>query len=99
MLHGAAVQTLCQLDRVKRQLKQPYASKETIAASISRLEHGLRKQAQVGARRPPGANMVHFTCKRMCWAWLLRLHFSYEQLLPSMCLCGGTQWRPDKAAV
>lgn len=46
--HHPRTQALGELDRVKRQLKQPFATKETIAASISRLEDGLRKQAQVG---------------------------------------------------
>ncbi len=77
-------QALSELERVKRQLKQPYATKETIAASISRLEDGIRRQAQVQqacAQHAPSADM-QLCCQQpinddhlACWgAAHLHLH-------------------------
>lgn len=41
------LQALSDLESVRRQLRQPFAAKSTIEASIARLEHGLKLQSDV----------------------------------------------------
>jgi hypothetical protein len=44
-----ALQTIEELERLKRQLRQPYSAKAQVEAAITRLERGLQIQSKVNA--------------------------------------------------
>lgn len=43
------IQAISELENVKNSLRQPFLAKQMVAASLQRLEDGLRKQTQVRA--------------------------------------------------
>ncbi len=57
LLPPCRVQALSELQRVKKQLNQPFATKTTVAASIARLEDDLRHKAHVGAMGPTNGGL------------------------------------------